>query len=458
MTPDDRIARLLERARRLDAAGQSAEAKATYLEMLRIDPGHFDALIELGNLALATGYRSAARTAYLQAVALHPDQPVAHVNLGNLYLQDGAYEEARAQYEAALATNGKFAEAHQGLARVFDEIGNAAAALRHRQQGFGGRALSTRRYRGTAQPVCVLLLVSTGFGNVATSDLLDDRVFEVTALYVDFFEEHAPLPAHAVVFNAIGDADRCGESLARAVHLLNRTTAPVINDPSLVARTGRVETARRFASLPDVMVPAVRLVARGALLADSPRKYPMLLRTPGFHMGRHFVRVEDHQALAGALASLPGDELLWIEYLDARGRDGMVRKYRVMVIDGVLYPLHLAVSQDWKVHYFSSAMQTESAYREEERAFLENMEGVLGPSAVAALTAIGATLALDYAGIDFGLSAHGSVMLFEANATMVIVPPAPDPMWNYRRPAIDRALDAARRLVQSRAGMQLSPS
>jgi hypothetical protein len=48
-------------------------------------------------------------------------------------------------------------------------------------------------------------------------------------------------------------------------------------------------------------------------------------------------------------------------------------------------------------------------------------------------------------------------MLFEANATMVIVPPPPDPIWNYRRAAIDRALDAARRLVLSRAGMQLAP-
>jgi len=58
---------------------------------------------------------------------------------------------------------------------------------------------------------------------------------------------------------------------------------------------------------------------------------------------------------------------------------------------------------------------------------------------------------LDYAGIDFGLNADGSLLLFEANATMIIAPPPPDPMWDYRRAASERALDAARRMVLARA-------
>ena len=35
------------------------------------------------------------------------------------------------------------------------------------------------------------------------------------------------------------------------------------------------------------------------------------------------------------------------------GRHG--GKYRVMFIDGVCHPLHLAISRDWKVHYFTAA-------------------------------------------------------------------------------------------------------
>jgi hypothetical protein len=43
------------------------------------------------------------------------------------------------------------------------------------------------------------------------------------------------------------------------------------------------------------------------------------------------------------------------------------------------------------------------------------------------------------------------VLLFEANATMVINLPDPNPIWDYRRAPITRALDAAKALVLTRA-------
>jgi hypothetical protein len=122
-----------------------------------------------------------------------------------------------------------------------------------------------------------------------------------------------------------------------------------------------------------------------------------------------------------------------------------------MIIDGVLYPLHLAVSKDWKVHYFTAGMAANSAYRAEEQRFLEAMPAVLGERAMAALAAIGRTLGLDYAGVDFALAADGSLLLFEANATMVVNPPDPDPVWDYRRAAIGCVLDAAKRMLLARA-------
>jgi hypothetical protein len=38
--------------------------------------------------------------------------------------------------------------------------------------------------------------------------------------------------------------------------------------------------------------------------------------------------------------------------------------------------------------------------------------------------------------------------LFEANATMVVFPPGPEPIWDYRRAAIEAALQAARRMLE----------
>jgi hypothetical protein len=75
------------------------------------------------------------------------------------------------------------------------------------------------------------------------------------------------------------------------------------------------------------------------------------------------------------------------------------------------------------------------------------MPGVLGPRAMQALAGIQATLGLDYAGIDFGLGSAGELLLFEANATMVVNPPEPDERWAYRRPAVERIFAAVHRML-----------
>jgi hypothetical protein len=150
------------------------------------------------------------------------------------------------------------------------------------------------------------------------------------------------------------------------------------------------------------------------------------------------------------LAALPGNDLLAIQYLEARGPDGMARKYRVMFINGALYPLHPAISADWKVHYFTAAMATNAAFREEERRFLEDMPAVLGQRAMAALTGIGAALGLDYAGVDFALANDGSVLLFEANAAMAVIPPGPEPIWDYRCGAVEAVSRAVTRMLAQR--------
>jgi glutathione synthase/RimK-type ligase-like ATP-grasp enzyme len=73
---------------------------------------------------------------------------------------------------------------------------------------------------------------------------------------------------------------------------------------------------------------------------------------------------------------------------------------------------------------------------------------VLGPKAMAALDHIREALDLDYAGVDFGLDTDGALLLFEANATMVLNPPGPEAIWDYRRHHIDRVLTAAQTLLQ----------
>jgi hypothetical protein len=439
----------LSAARALASAGEDEAAKMAYLGLLQAQPTHLSALLELSSLAWASGHRSAARTLCAQAVEHHPDAPAGHVRLGDVLAEAGEADGAIAAYRRALAIDDGLAEAHRGLARVLTERGEEAGL--HWVRGFTGHATVVRPYRGRGAAVRVLLLVSAHGGNIPVKHWLPDRMFAVTAVYVEYFEGGAPLPPHDVVVNAVGDADCCGAALVRARAIAGRSVAAVINPPARVMGTGRAAMARRLAGLPGVLVPRIQEMSRAALLAAAGWEFPLLVRSPGFHTGQHFCRVESQARLPAAVGALPGEMLLAIDYLDARGSDGMARKYRVMFVDGVAYPLHMAVSADWKVHYFTAAMEQQPAYRAEEQAFLQEMPRVLGRHGMAALGEVGRVLGLDYAGMDFGLRGDGALMVFEANATMVVNPPPPGAMWEYRRAPVETVLAAMRGMVGRRA-------
>jgi glutathione synthase/RimK-type ligase-like ATP-grasp enzyme len=275
----------------------------------------------------------------------------------------------------------------------------------------------------------------------------------------EFYKAGTPLPPHQLVINAIGDADLSSQALIDAQSVLERTRAPLINAPAAVLATTRVNNARRLSCVPGVVVPITATLMRGQLSGGEVSKtiesnglsYPFLLRAPGFHTGLNFVRIESAEALPLALGELPGEEFIAMQYLDARGEDGKHRKYRAMLIDGRIYPLHLAVSSQWKVHYFTADMADHAECRREDMAFLEDMPTVIGPLAMKALERIQAILGLDYAGIDFGLNAKRELLLFEANATMAVLKPDSDPRWNYRRGAYERIFAAVENMFLKRA-------
>ncbi len=455
----DAIDARFERAGRLREQGDFESAKRDYLELLQRRPTDFGALNDFGALVLKAGYKEAARSLFGAAVHHHPDNPNGRVNLANFLLFVGEHDQARVHFEAALRVDPDHIHAHRGMGNLLAEIGDAAGARRHRDKGFRGHFLTVLPYRGSGVPVSVLMLVSAAGGNIPTNSILDDRHFQINAVVTEYADPKVPLPAHDLVFNSIGDADLCREGLEAACTVLARTDRPVINHPRSVLKTGRSANAARLRGLTDVVVPRMAILPRQAFITadmaaavvESGFSFPLLVRTPGFHTGRYFVRAENPQALAAAAAEFPGDELCLIEELDARDADGLFRKCRVMIIDRKIYPLHLAISRHWKVHYFRADMAHSDENRAKDAAFLHDMAAVIGPRGMAALEAINTMLDLDYWGIDFAVNRDGEILLFEANATMVMVPLAADEKWDYRRPAFDAVFAAVRTMLLRRS-------
>jgi glutathione synthase/RimK-type ligase-like ATP-grasp enzyme len=437
---------LFARAVKLEAQGHDSEAQAAYIEVIKHDGAHFDALVGLGNLLARTGYRRAARLSYQEAAKARPHSAIVDVNLGNTFLDTNELDLARMHYERALSLEAALPEAHQGLSYVYERLGDEHNASQHRDAGFRERAMTTFPYRGKDRPVRAVLLVSAIGGNIYAADFLDDRIFATTRIFVDYYREKT-LPESDLIFNAIGDADRCWDALISAQTLVSAASAPVINAPEKILRTGRAGVSDLAQRIADLVAPKTVLTNKRAL-SDAPAlAFPFLVRAPGFHTGMHFSRVNDPNELEQALEAMPGSDVFAIEYVDVRASDGKYRKYRVMAVGGTLYPLHLGIASDWKVHYFTSEMATQAEHRREEQRFLDSMPATIGSRAVAALEEVVRRLDLDYAGIDFGIDRDGDVVLFEANATMVVPSRETNPDLAYRVPYQERVINATRDLL-----------
>lgn len=451
--------RLLARADLLAAMGRADEAQTAYLTLLNLQPDHLVGLNNFGALAHGLGYVSAARTLYAEAARQHPHDAMSNVNLANSLVEIGETGAAEAAFLAALNAEPDYAPAHQGLARLAAGRGDSAQAAQHLRAAFAHRPVIEQPYQGAGAPIEVLLLISGVQADIPLSHVLDPAVFRVTALAPEFFDGQAAAPAHHVLFNTIGDADLRPEALRAAQQLVSRTDRPVINPPGRVLETGRVANARRLGALPGVVAAACVLAPRHGLcdatdaawLSARGLRFPLAVRAPGYHTGQHFERIDGFERLAPALEGFPGDQVILMNFIDTRGADGLYRKYRAMIVDGQIFPLHLAVSAGWKVHYFTADMAAKAEHRAEDAAFLEDMAGVIGPAAIRALERVRDALGLDYGGVDFALTPEGELVLFEANATMVVYPPPADEMWSYRRAPTQRVLEAVKAMIVKRA-------
>jgi tetratricopeptide (TPR) repeat protein len=436
----------------LRALWRTDEAIAALEQAAVLDPSRAAVHLDLGALYAERGAAAAAEASLKTAVLLDPALAAAHASLGSVYLRAGRQGEAEKHTRAALALDSDIVAAHQTLASLLAAQGWSAEAKRHRDRAYAGRNLFIERAPGSE--LTVLMPITAEAGNTPLRDLMPRS--QVSRLrwvieYADAAQIDA-LPPCDVVFNAIGDVDLAAPTAAPMRRFLSRCARPVLNPPAKVAGARRDRLPALLAGLPGVVTPRARRLSATVIarhgLANAVKRAglapPLLLRPVGAHGGRGLVRVESSAELAGLV--LAGD-LYATAYRDYRSADGLYRKYRVIFVDRRAYPYHLAISPDWLVHYESAGMAGYAARRAEEAAFLADPGAVLGSPALTAITAIGQRLDLDYAGMDFGMLANETVLVFEANATMLAHKEESDGPFAYKNAAVAAIASAFKRML-----------
>jgi tetratricopeptide (TPR) repeat protein/glutathione synthase/RimK-type ligase-like ATP-grasp enzyme len=462
---------------------QPDEAVALFDRLLVVAPDHVGVHCALGNAYRVQRRLDQALLSYRRYLALLPNSALAHLRLGQALVEVGRTEEGAAHFARSLECDGGHNLrylAHVSLGNALVTLGHAADAAGHLHAADAAGHLHTAdaaghlhaadaaghfepadaaghfraalrleplgRHRAAKAEAdfAALLVLAPGSYNTPYEYLIDRTPFDSNILLLLPDQEYdvAFLASQAdVVVNLVSDVDQDNAMLPVAARLIERLGKPVINHPDRIRSTDRLAIAALLSDIPSCRVARVERYAGEALLAPALLERcaggaPFLARLAGRHGGDDFERVETADDLRRLVSKHPEADYFLIEYIDYRSTDGYFRKYRFFVAGEAILPYHLAIGADWKVHHFSTDMAGQAWMRREEEAFLRAPEAVFEPRHFVALRAIRDAMGLDFFGIDCALDRAGDLVVFEANATMLVHADTGD--FAYKNPYVRR--------------------
>ena len=446
----DYVDALINLSSALAASGRPDEADAPYQRALGLIPADPDTLYKLAVMLHSQGRSEDALLQLERILTIVPKSTAVLCEAGLVQSALGRDDLAAGYYRRALEISPDLPAANLNLAGLLENEGRLAEAQRHRERLPHPQALIMEPGPATARTV--LVLAHSCSGNIPVDTLIPlDRNNRVR-WWVEFATDaqEAALPHYDVIFNAVGNPDLMAPSADRITRLHQRQ--PVLNSPASVAATRRDLMPWLLGDIAQVVVPPTIRLPREALLtsdlaatlAAEGLACPLLIRPAVTHGGDGVVLARAPDDLQNL--TLDASDAFYITaYHDYRSDDGFYRKYRMIFVDRAIYAYHLAISPSWLVHYYSADMLHAPWKREEEERFLNDPIAVLGAKSMDALRAIAVRLDLDYAGIDFSVLPDGRLLVFEANATMLVHLHDPIEDFPYKHihvPTIFQAFDA----------------
>jgi glutathione synthase/RimK-type ligase-like ATP-grasp enzyme len=315
------------------------------------------------------------------------------------------------------------------------------------------------RLAAAEQPAKVRLLQLSVSGDIASNTpldcLLENCDVDLIYYYVTPGNPLAlPIPEHDALFVAISEADENREALTALEYMLANWPKPVINQPQYIPPTGREALSRLLQNAPGLLIPPTLHAPRSLLQDIAAGKVllteqyagcdvPIIVRPVGSHAGRDLAKIESADELVAYLAKVADEEFFISPFIDYSGKDGLFRKYRVVLVDGKPYASHMGVSSNWMIHYVNAGMYEDAQKREEENAFMEHFDD-FALRHRAALDAIYQRTHLDYVCIDCAETQDGQLLIFEVDHTMVVHAMDPEHLFPYKQFHMQKVKNAFR--------------
>ena len=393
----------------------------------------------------AEGDELAALAHLIAARAIEADDQASVRNLYMVatgYFMKGDYAIASNWYALVLRLNPDMAEVYQNLVVIHLHFGRTAEAELCRTRAYELLRIYIDPILHPQRRLLILCVGRTS-GNIPYEVLLSGETSERIRYVIDYADESEDLavPQVDLIFNAIGEPDVAAPLYARLCRFLQRRGQAVINHPEAIARTRRHELPALMAGLTHVVTaPCCRIEAGDPNDMALTFSFPVLLRPLESHGGEGLGLCDTAPQLQ---AQRDLAQAYYVSrFIDFKSADGYYRKYRIIYVDRQPYPYHLAIGTHWMVHYYSTDMLEQPWKIAEERRFMEDPANVLGPALMQALLEIGQRLDLDYGGIDFTVLPSGELLIFEANATMLVHKVSQDGVLAHKNSHIQKIADA----------------
>jgi glutathione synthase/RimK-type ligase-like ATP-grasp enzyme len=270
-----------------------------------------------------------------------------------------------------------------------------------------------------------------------------------------------PLPDHDLALVAVAESNENQALLGELAALVRSWPRPVVNSPQHIARLTRDGTWALLKSAPGVAIPmnaridrrSFERIAHGEASIENVLEgctFPIIARPLDSHAGEGLCKLESSAEMDAYLRERAEGEFYIAPFVDYRGPDGLFRKYRIALIDGRPYAVHMAISEHWMIHYLNADMMRSVEKRAEEARFMASFDEEFAVRHATALRAIAERIDLDYIPLDCGETRDGKLLLFETGTNMVVhAMDAPD-LFPYKRPQMEKVFGAFQAMLRQR--------
>jgi tetratricopeptide (TPR) repeat protein len=280
MSSDPSAESLYLEAQDLQRRGELEAAKARFLEVLRMEPEHAEALHSLGNIDARNGRLDEAEALIRRAIALKPLQASFVNSLGNIFKARGDFDKAAEFYAQAIGLQPDFAVAHNNLGAARLEAGDPEDAVK----------MILRAIELDPDYAGAFDNLGRALNNLGRHDDAASALRRAVILRPDFARAYNHL-GH--VLRAKGDLGEAREAFEHALRIDPDLAGARRNLATVLMASGRFEEA---------------IDAFEASLHKTPRHVPTLLNLGiAYHTVRRFKKAAE--AYRRALALEPGNAL-----------------------------------------------------------------------------------------------------------------------------------------------------